>query len=58
VEDAVGMPSVVKIFKVHSEVFFQDSEVKAAKFYLLLPSKLRVGSSWIFSFQCFPFLAD
>jgi shikimate kinase len=45
VEDAVGMPSVAQIFKVHSEAFFRDSEVKAAKFYLLLPSILRVRNS-------------
>jgi shikimate kinase len=27
VEQAVGMPSVAQIFKVHSEAFFRDSEV-------------------------------
>ena len=27
VEQAVGMPSVAQIFKVHSEAFFRDNEV-------------------------------
>ena len=27
VEQAVGMPSVAQIFKVHSEAFFRDTEV-------------------------------
>jgi shikimate kinase len=28
VEQAVGMPSVAQIFKVHSEAFFRDNEVE------------------------------
>jgi shikimate kinase len=30
VEQAVGMPSVAQIFKVHSEAFFRDNEVMFA----------------------------
>jgi len=29
VEQAVGMPSVAQIFKVHSEAFFRENEVNA-----------------------------
>jgi len=31
VEQAVGMPSVAQIFKVHSEAFFRDNEVTVAE---------------------------
>ena len=32
VEQAVGMPSVAQIFKVHSEAFFRDNEVMVTEF--------------------------
>jgi shikimate kinase len=33
VEQAVGMPSVAQIFKVHSEAFFRDNEVMVTDFF-------------------------
>jgi shikimate kinase len=33
VEQAVGMPSVAQIFKVHSEAFFRDNEVMVTEFF-------------------------
>jgi shikimate kinase len=35
VEQAVGMPSVAQIFKVHSEAFFRDNEVTKLKWLIL-----------------------
>lgn len=40
VEQAVGMPSVAQIFKVHSEAFFRDNEVLFAELYLPLLSSI------------------
>jgi shikimate kinase len=40
VEQAVGMPSVAQIFKVHSEAFFRDNEVMVTDSLLTSSSTL------------------